>query len=238
MPLSERLQWATAIRIFSLAVAFFYYYLVAKKRTNTDLAVFLAFIFTGVLGSVVISYIEIKIVICQSRISFDNIGARLSNAYLFCYILFLFLYRYYIDACYHCFISAILGSILLGKWGCFVLGDTCFGVPTSLPWGISHNGLNPLLVASHPVPAYDSLFALCLLGLLLYAHMCRHLPIFLVVSIGLLFLSIYGFFIEFIRLNPPVYSIFSINQICYALLFLLCLSVLLMRVWRSTSQTG
>ena len=60
LPLNQRLEVATAIRVFSLAVALSYYYVIARRKSTEALVVFLAFIFTGVLGSIVISFIEFK----------------------------------------------------------------------------------------------------------------------------------------------------------------------------------
>src|SRR3954467_11020642 len=41
----------------------------------------------------------------------------------------------------------------IGRIGCFLSGDGCYGVPTNLPWGMSFpNGIEPVFVRVHPTP--------------------------------------------------------------------------------------
>lgn len=46
----------------------------------------------------------------------------------------------------------------VGKWGCFLSGDGCYGPPApGLPWGMSFpNGAVPVHTAVHPTPLYES----------------------------------------------------------------------------------
>ena len=44
----------------------------------------------------------------------------------------------------------------IGRIGCFLSGDGCYGLPTNLPWGMSFpNGIEPTFVRVHPTPLYE-----------------------------------------------------------------------------------
>lgn len=44
----------------------------------------------------------------------------------------------------------------IGRIGCFLSGDGDYGVPTSLPWGVSFpNGIVPTTARVHPTPIYE-----------------------------------------------------------------------------------
>jgi phosphatidylglycerol:prolipoprotein diacylglycerol transferase len=48
----------------------------------------------------------------------------------------------------------------IGRIGCFLSGDGDYGVPTSLPWGVSFpNGLVPTTERVHPTPIYELIVA-------------------------------------------------------------------------------
>lgn len=52
----------------------------------------------------------------------------------------------------------------IGRIGCFLSGDGDYGIPTSLPWGVSFpNGLVPTTARVHPTPIYE-LLASCLIA--------------------------------------------------------------------------
>jgi phosphatidylglycerol---prolipoprotein diacylglyceryl transferase len=56
----------------------------------------------------------------------------------------------------------------IGRIGCFLSGDGDYGVPTSLPWGMSFpNGLVPTTERVHPTPIYE-LIAACLIAWILW----------------------------------------------------------------------
>src|SRR6516165_1692577 len=56
----------------------------------------------------------------------------------------------------------------IGRIGCFLSGDGDYGVPTSLPWGMSFpNGLVPTTDRVHPTPIYE-LIAACLIAWILW----------------------------------------------------------------------
>src|SRR5271156_2808887 len=48
----------------------------------------------------------------------------------------------------------------IGRIGCFLSGDGDYGIPTSLPWGMSFpNGLVPTTARVHPTPIYELIVA-------------------------------------------------------------------------------
>jgi phosphatidylglycerol:prolipoprotein diacylglycerol transferase len=56
----------------------------------------------------------------------------------------------------------------IGRIGCFLSGDGDYGIPTSLPWGVSFpNGLVPTTARVHPTPIYE-LLASCLIACFLW----------------------------------------------------------------------
>lgn len=100
----------------------------------------------------------------------------------------------------------------IGRIGCFLAGDGDYGVPTSLPWGVSFpHGLVPTNQHVHPTPIYELLVA-CLITWILWrvgSKRLRSQPIEpRSVSYGHVFaayLVLTGaarFLIEFIRINP------------------------------------
>lgn len=70
--------------------------------------------------------------------------------------------------------AAALGYAL-GRIGCFLSGDGDYGIPTSLPWGMSFpHGLVPTTQRVHPTPIYE-LIAGCLIAWLLWRMGARQL---------------------------------------------------------------
>src|SRR5271166_5198619 len=62
--------------------------------------------------------------------------------------------------------SAAIGQGL-GRIGCFLSGDGCYGIATNLPWGMSFpNGIEPTapFVRVHPTPLYEFAAALLISG--------------------------------------------------------------------------
>src|SRR6202453_3612557 len=56
----------------------------------------------------------------------------------------------------------------IGRIGCFLSGDGDYGIPTSLPWGMSFpNGLVPTTAHVHPTPIYE-LIAACAIAWFLW----------------------------------------------------------------------
>jgi phosphatidylglycerol---prolipoprotein diacylglyceryl transferase len=94
----------------------------------------------------------------------------------------------------------------IGRIGCLLSGDGDYGIPTSLPWGMSFpNGIVPTTQRVHPTPIYEFLMALLIFWILwrVGAHAVRaraHAGI--VFGWYLMLSGVARFLIEFIRINP------------------------------------
>ncbi|HXG90500.1 MAG TPA: prolipoprotein diacylglyceryl transferase family protein [Vicinamibacterales bacterium] len=92
---------------------------------------------------------------------------------------------------------------LLGRIGCFLVGDD-YGRPTNLPWGIAFpQGLPPTTVPVHPTQLYEAAF-LGALGWLLIHWRRTGLVDAAVLGRYLILAGAARFAIEFIRVNEPV----------------------------------
>lgn len=94
-----------------------------------------------------------------------------------------------------------------GRLGCLLAGDGDYGVPTSLPWGMTFpHGLLPTLVPVHPTPIYEMLGAMTIAWYLWrLGSPARSAPPGLVFANYLLWTGIARFLVEFIRRNPRIY---------------------------------
>jgi phosphatidylglycerol---prolipoprotein diacylglyceryl transferase len=99
----------------------------------------------------------------------------------------------------------------IGRIGCLLSGDGDYGVPTSLPWGMSFpNGLVPTTDRVHPTPIYE-LIAACAIAWFLWRLGAQQLtarraadPLHpgSVFAAYLMMTGLARFFVEFIRINP------------------------------------
>jgi phosphatidylglycerol:prolipoprotein diacylglycerol transferase len=93
--------------------------------------------------------------------------------------------------------------------GCFLSGDGCYGIPTSLPWGMSFpDGLVPTTQRVHPTPLYEFITsAVIALYLWRLGSPSRRVPVATgtVFAQALIWSSIARFLVEFIKLNPPMW---------------------------------
>ena len=94
----------------------------------------------------------------------------------------------------------------IGRIGCLLSGDGDYGVPTSLPWGMSFpNGVVPTVERVHPTPLYE-FFIWLAIGAILWRLGKRALtgagPKGEVFCAYLILTGIARFLIEFIRINP------------------------------------
>ena len=98
----------------------------------------------------------------------------------------------------------------IGRIGCFLSGDGDYGIPTSLPWGMSFpNGLVPTTERVHPTPIYE-LIAACAIAWFLWRMYHRQksapgkktVPAGAVFAVYLVLTGLARFLVEFIRINP------------------------------------
>ena len=99
--------------------------------------------------------------------------------------------------------SAAIGYAI-GRIGCLLSGDGCYGLPTNLPWGMSFpNGIEPTVVPVHPTPLYEFAAGL-LIGGWLWLRGNKPRPTGWIVGEYLVLSGIARFLVEFIRRNPKV----------------------------------
>jgi phosphatidylglycerol:prolipoprotein diacylglycerol transferase len=94
----------------------------------------------------------------------------------------------------------------IGRIGCFLSGDGCYGIETTLPWGMSFpNGLEPtpLGVRVHPTPLYE-LGAGLLIGWFLWWRGGKQRGTGAVLGEYLVLSGVARFLVEFIRRNPKI----------------------------------
>lgn len=108
----------------------------------------------------------------------------------------------------------------IGRIGCLISGDGDYGIPTSLPWGMSFpNGIVPSATTClergwpadcrvHPTPIYEFLGAIVIFWILwrLGARAFKtHAPNGVVFAAYLVLTGIARFLVEIIRINPPAF---------------------------------
>jgi len=88
-------------------------------------------------------------------------------------------------------------ALAVGRWGCFCNG-CCYGVPTTLPWGVVfHDG-----VPRHPTQLYESLFHGTTAVVLLLLARVDALPTHRL-QLYLIAYGAYRFLTEYVRPEPP-----------------------------------
>jgi phosphatidylglycerol:prolipoprotein diacylglycerol transferase len=97
----------------------------------------------------------------------------------------------------------------IGRMGCLISGDGDYGIPTSLPWGMSFpNGIVPTNERVHPTPIYEFLVAVVIFWILwrLGERAFRtHAPYGTVFAAYLVLTGIARFLVEIIRINPRTF---------------------------------
>jgi phosphatidylglycerol---prolipoprotein diacylglyceryl transferase len=92
---------------------------------------------------------------------------------------------------------------MLGRVGCFLVGDD-YGHPTSLPWGIAFpQGLPPTTERVHPTQIYEAIF-LALLAWILIRWRRRGLSDRVVLGRYFVAVGAFRFLLEFVRVNTRV----------------------------------
>jgi len=137
----------------------------------------------------------------------------------------------------------------IGRIGCLLSGDGDYGIPTSLPWGMSFpHGLVPTTLRVHPTPIYEFLVA-CLITWALWKMGSRQInsqgevsdrtspPTGGVFAAYLILTGIARFLVEFIRINPR--SFFGLtNAQGASLASILAGATLWVILWNRTRRTA
>ena len=91
-----------------------------------------------------------------------------------------------------------------GRIGCFLSGDGCYGIPTTLPWGMAFpNGIDPTFQRVHPTPLYELAAGLAI-GWWLWNRPGKPHATGAILGQYLLLSGAARFLVEFIRRNPKV----------------------------------
>ena len=99
----------------------------------------------------------------------------------------------------------------VGRIGCLTSGDGDYGIPTSLPWGMSFpHGLVPTTQRVHPTPIYELIAAL-IIALILWKRGKQ--PAGEITGEYLVLAGLARFLVEFIRINPRIYFGMSNAQV-------------------------
>lgn len=124
---------------------------------------------------------------------------------------------------------------MLGRVGCFLVGDD-YGRPTTLPWGVAFpKGSPPTSVPVHPTQLYEAAF-LALLAFLLVRWRRRGVPDAVLVARYALLAGSFRFALEFVRVNVRVAAGMTVAQ--FASLALVVAGLLILwRVARSPRRT-
>ena len=122
-------------------------------------------------------------------------------------------------------VADLMGPLLLlgqamGRVGCFLSGDGCYGPPSDVPWAMSFpNGVVPTTQRVHPTPLYDVILLISLF-FLLWSLRKRNFRPGTIFGLFAVFMGVERFFTEFFRTNPKVvFDIFSDAQFISILLF-------------------
>jgi phosphatidylglycerol:prolipoprotein diacylglycerol transferase len=126
----------------------------------------------------------------------------------------------------------------IGRIGCLLSGDGDYGIPTTLPWGMSFpNGIEPTTERVHPTPIYE-FFIWLVIAAVLWRLGKKALSVARprgeVFCSYLILTGVARFLIEFIRINPRSFLGMS-NAQTVSLLTIVIGLVLAWRI-RSTSE--
>jgi len=94
----------------------------------------------------------------------------------------------------------------VGRIGCLLSGDGCYGVASTLPWAMAFpNGIQatPIGVRVHPTPLYEFLLAV-LIGCWLWWRAGKQHGVGAIVGQYLLLMGVARFLVEIVRINPRV----------------------------------
>jgi phosphatidylglycerol:prolipoprotein diacylglycerol transferase len=167
----------------------------------------------GLIGSRIYSVLESpREFIANPSMLFSRFGFTWFGGFLAGVIALVFLARHFhipvLEFIDLCSAPAALGYAL-GRMGCLLSGDGDYGIPTTLPWGMSFpNGIVPTTDRVHPTPIYEFL-AWVIIAAFLW-RMGKKAPAGTGSSGGifgayLLLTGIARFLVEFIRINPKVF---------------------------------
>src|SRR5579863_9132699 len=124
----------------------------------------------------------------------------------------------------------------IGRIGCLLSGDGDYGIPTSLPWGMSFpNGVVPTTDRVHPTPLYEFFIWMAIAAVLWRmgsSALQKSVPAGRVFCGYLILTGIARFLVEIIRINPR--SFFGMSNAQTASVVSILLGLILL--WRTRRQ--
>ena len=122
---------------------------------------------------------------------------------------------------------------MLGRIGCFLVGDD-YGSPTSLPWGVAFpQGLPPTTERVHPTQIYEAIF-LAVLAWVLVRWRRRGVADRIVLGRYFLLAGGFRFLLEFVRVNTRVAGPLTVAH--FFALAIVLLGIVLLRPTRPASS--
>lgn len=124
---------------------------------------------------------------------------------------------------------------MLGRIGCFLVGDD-YGRPTSLPWGVAFpRGLPPTTDRVHPTQIYEAIF-LAVLAWILIRWRRKGLADVKVLGRYFILAGAFRFLLEFVRVNVRVIGPFTVAHI--ASLFVVIAGVIVLSYATGVRRSG
>ena len=126
---------------------------------------------------------------------------------------------------------------MLGRVGCFLVGDD-YGRPTTLPWGVAFpQGLPPTFDRVHPTQLYEAVF-LAVLAWVLIRWRRSGVPDKIVLGRYLVLAGAFRFALEFVRVNVRVEGPFTVAHFFAMLIVVVGVAVLAWPSAASGSRRG
>jgi phosphatidylglycerol:prolipoprotein diacylglycerol transferase len=144
-----------------------------------------------------------------------------------------------------CIAPALATGQAIGRIGCQLAGDGDWGVPTTLPWGMSfpnaiigweewtrENGL-PIDVRVHPAPVYETILY-TLVFLVLWRRRLTPHPDGYILWLYLLLSGAARFLVEIVRINPKL--AFGLSEAQFISLAIMAVGAVM--IWRSSGPVA
>ncbi len=138
---------------------------------------------------------------------FSGAGLSVYGGFILAFILSMILIRKSKESILEIFdivVPAMTLAYGVGRLGCHVSGDGCYGIATSTFLGTPYpNGIVPVTAAVFPTPLFES-FVSFMLFILFMKLRKKELPTGLIFFLYLVLNGTARFLVEFIRLNPKI----------------------------------
>jgi len=138
---------------------------------------------------------------------FSGAGLSVYGGFILAFLLSMFLIRKSKESILEIFditVPAMTLAYGVGRLGCHVSGDGCYGIATSTFLGTAYpNGIVPVTAPVFPTPLFES-FVSFMLFILFMKLRKRELPAGFIFFLYLILNGTARFLVEFIRLNPKV----------------------------------